>query len=152
RGTPIWSTRTVARLRSILAIMGSNREAKIGAVIVAVFLLTALLVGVATALGITVTPYGPVQTDTGPKLAPPSLSHLFGTDLLGRAVFSRIIVATPNDVSVGVGAVAFALVVGLILGSIAAVKAGLLDRHLERLTCDGLLWPAPVSDMVIVVA
>ena len=152
RGSQIWSARTVARLRSVLAIMGRNREAKIGAVIVAVFLLTAIVVGVATALGITVTPYGPVQTDTGPKLAPPSLSHLFGTDLLGRDVFSRIIVATPNDVSVGVGVVAFALVVGLIIGSIAAVKGGLLDELLMRFTDVVFALPALVIAMVIAVA
>src|SRR2546427_3618251 len=132
--------------------MGRNREAKIGAVIVAVFLLTAIVVGIATALGITVTPYGPVQTDTGPKLAPPSLSHLFGTDLLGRDVFSRIIVATPNDVSVGVGVVAFALVVGLIIGSIAALKGGLLDELLMRFTDVVFALPALVIAMVIAVA
>jgi peptide/nickel transport system permease protein len=137
-------------LRFALSIIKKNKEAKIGSTIVAVFLVTALVVGIANTLHIVVTPYDPLKS-VGPVFSAPSLVHLFGTDAVGRDVFSRVIVATPNDVAVGVFVVAFAFIVGVLLGSIAAFKGGLLDEVLMRFTDVIFSLPALVIAMVIAV-
>ena len=151
RRTDSPNSRYVVWLRSPLRLVRRSKEASIGAIIVAPFVIVAIVAGVANLLGIQITPYDPLKA-TGPQLAAPSLVHVFGTDLIGRDVFSRIIVATPNDVAVGFVVVAFALAVGLIVGSIAAFKGGLLDEILMRFTDVIFALPALVIAMVIAVA
>jgi len=141
-----------AKIGSFLTLIKKKKKATVGAVIVAAFLLTAIIVAITNALGIQVTPYGPLQQNTGPVLSPPSFSHIFGTDLVGRDVFSRIIAATPNDVSVGVSVVAAAFLLGILIGSIAAFKGGLFDELLMRFTDVIFALPALVIAMVIAVA
>ena len=68
----------------------------------------------------------------GPSLAPPSLKYLFGTDNLGRDVFSRIVSATPNDFSVSLAVIAFSLFVGALIGTYAAFNGGLWDEALDE--------------------
>ena len=121
-------------------------------VIVALFFLTAIVVEVAQLLHIAVTPYNPLRQNVGPLLAPPSWSHLFGTDQLGRDVFSRIVAATPNDVAIGISVVVFSFFVGILVGSIAAFRGGLIDELLMRFTDVIFALPALVIAMVIAVA
>jgi peptide/nickel transport system permease protein len=128
-----------------------NKEALVGTVIVSIFFVTAIVAEIANIFGIQITPYNPLQQDVGPVLAAPSISHIFGTDLLGRDVFSRIIVATPNDVAVGISVVGVALLVGIIIGSIAAFRGGLLDELLMRFTDVIFALPVLVIAMVIAV-
>ncbi len=144
-------SKNVVKLRSYLSLIRKKKESTIGAIIVAFFVITAIVVEAANLLRIRITPYDPLKP-TGPSLAAPSLAHPFGTDLIGRDVFSRVVVATPNDVAVGFAVVAFALVVGLILGSIAAFKGGILDEALMRFTDVVFALPALVIAMVIGVA
>lgn len=141
-----------AKIGSFLALIKKKKKATVGAVIVATFLLTAIIIAATNLLGIQVTPYGALQQNTGPPLSPPSFSHIFGTDLVGRDVFSRIIAATPNDVSVGISVVAVAFVLGILIGSIAAFKGGLFDELLMRFTDVIFALPALVIAMVIAVA
>jgi peptide/nickel transport system permease protein len=49
---------------------------------------------VAAILGPAIAPYSPLQTDAVNALKPPSAAHWFGTDQLGRDIFSRVLVAT----------------------------------------------------------
>lgn len=118
----------------------------------AVFLLTAIVAEISILVGIQITPYDPIQQDVGPVLAAPSLSHILGTDQVGRDVFSRIIMATPNDVAVGLAVVGVALLVGILIGSIAAFKGGLFDELLMRFTDVIFALPGLVIAMVIAVA
>jgi len=136
---------------SFLSLVRKNKEALVGAVIVGIFFVTAIVAEIANVFGIQITPYSPLQQDVGPVLAAPSISHIFGTDLLGRDVFSRIIVATPNDVAVGISVVGVALLVGVIIGSIAAFRGGLLDEFLMRFTDVIFALPVLVIAMVIAV-
>lgn len=133
-------------------LIRKSREAMAGAVIIGGFFLLAILVEVSEVLGVRITPYGPLQQNTGPVLAPPSLAHLFGTDPLGRDVFSRMVVSTPNDVAVGLAVVGVGLLVGLMIGSVAALRGGLLDEFLMRVTDVFFALPALVIAMVVAVA
>ena len=81
-------------------------------------------------------PYNPnaVNYALSPKGlgSPPSWSHPFGTDYLGRDVFSRVLVATRISMLVGVIAVAIALIIGLILGPISGYYGGWVDSVIMR--------------------
>ena len=140
-----------SRVGSFLSLIRTNKEAMVGTVIAGLFFATAIVVEVANILGIQITPYNPLQQDTGPTLAAPSISHIFGTDLLGRDVFSRIIVATPNDVAIGISVVGVAFLIGIIIGSLAAFRGGLLDELLMRFTDVIFALPVLVIAMVIAV-
>src|SRR5262247_3013273 len=62
-------------------------------------------------------PYDPLVSDTAQALQSPSWAHWFGTDHLGRDIFSRVLVATRLDMSIAVAAVCLSLVVGCIAGA-----------------------------------
>ncbi|MGI0078104.1 MAG: ABC transporter permease [Nitrososphaerales archaeon] len=141
-----------SRFRSSLRLIRKNKEATIGAIVVAVFIVTAIVVEIAELLNIQITPYQPLQLSVGPPLASPSWAHLFGTDLLGRDMFSRIIASSPNDVAVGLVVVGVAIAIGTIIGAVAAFKGGLLDELLMRFTDIIFALPALVIAMVIAVA
>jgi peptide/nickel transport system permease protein len=143
--------KAASRVNSFFSLIRTNKEAMVGTVIVSIFFATAIVAEIANIFGIRITPYDPLQQNTGPALAAPSISHIFGTDLVGRDVFSRIIVATPNDVAVGISVVAVASLVGIIIGSIAALRGGLLDELLMRFTDVIFALPALVIAMVIAV-
>lgn len=128
-----------------------SKEALVGAVIVCGLLLVAVVVAMSTFLGIQITPYDPIQQNVGPALAAPSLVHLMGTDINGRDLLSRIVVATPNDVGVGLAVVGVALALGLIIGSVAAFRGGLLDEALMRFTDVIFALPVLVIAMAIAV-
>ncbi len=134
------------------SLLRRNAAALFGSIVVGFFLVVALVVGIANLLGVRVTPYDPIQQNVGPPLSPPSSEHVFGTDLLGRDVFSRIIVATPNDVGVSLAVVLFALGAGIVVGSYAAFRGGLLDEALMRTTDVFFALPALVLAMAISVA
>ena len=72
-----------------------------------------------------------------------------GTDIQGRDLLSRLIVATPNDVAVSLAVVGVALAVGIIIGSVAAFRGGLLDEALMRFTDVIFALPALVLAMAI---
>lgn len=74
------------------------------------------------------TPYAYDHIDATSILEAPSAKHLFGTDQLGRDVFSRMIYGSRISLSVGLIAVGIATVIGLILGSTAGFYGGLVDR------------------------
>ncbi|HEU0116177.1 MAG TPA: ABC transporter permease [Thermomicrobiales bacterium] len=83
-------------------------------------------------------PYSPSQMAAGPSLAPPSASHWFGTDKLGRDTLSRALYGGRVSLSVSFAAVLLSLLVGVALGLFSGYWGGLLDSVLMRVM-DGLL-------------
>ena len=139
------------KIIGLLRLIRSNKEAIVGGIIVAVFLLIALSVATCNLLGIQITPYDPIQQNVGPIAAAPSLAHLMGTDLQGRDLFSRVMVATPNDMAVSLAVVGFALASGAIIGSVAALRGGFFDEVLMRFTDVIFALPAVVIAMAIAI-
>ena len=74
-----------------------------------------------------ITPYHWNAIDSGPRLSGPSLDYLFGTDLHGRDVFSRIIYGARYSLSVGVISVTFGIIAGGIFGISIAYIGGRVD-------------------------
>ena len=64
-------------------------------------------------------PYNPNANDLMNRLAPPSAAHWFGTDDLGRDIFSRVLAATRLSIAFPLGSVAVAILLGLPAGLIA---------------------------------
>lgn len=79
-------------------------------------------------------PFDPVAQDPPSRLLPPSLEHLFGTDQFGRDVFSRVAAGVANSATISLVAVAFATVVGTLLGLIAGFFRGVPDAAIGGVT------------------
>lgn len=97
-------------------------------------------------------PYDPLASNAARALEPPSADHLFGTDNLGRDVFSRVVVATRLDLTISVAAVALSFVVGSVLGALAGYYGGWIDAVLSRILDTIMAFPLFVLAMGIVAA
>ena len=106
----------------------------------------------AAIFGPALVPYDPLATNATNALQPPSAAHWFGTDNVGRDVFSRVVVATRLDLSISVAAVALSFVVGSILGCIAGYWGGWPDIILNRFLDTIMAFPLFVLAMGIVAA
>ena len=94
-------------------------------------LLLALLLGCAV-LGPSLVPYDPIATNTPMALQPPSAAHWFGTDQLGRDIFSRTVVATRLDLAIAFAAVALSFAIGAVVGAVIGYFGGMVDRGVSR--------------------
>ncbi len=115
------------------------------------FAMLAVFLGCAF-FGPALAPYDPLATNAARALEAPSWDHWFGTDNLGRDVFSRVIVATRLDLTISVAAVALSFVIGSILGSIAGYWGGWLDAVLNRFLDTIMAFPLFVLAMGVVAA
>lgn len=78
-------------------------------------------------------PYDPNFSDMTMSFQKPNSQHWFGTDQLGRDIFSRILDGTHISLTVGVSAVALSLTIGTLLGAIAGYRGGRTDGVIMRL-------------------
>ena len=76
-------------------------------------------------------PHDPAQLDLNARLLPPTHGHLFGTDELGRDIFSRILFGARISLIVAVSVVAISLTIGLIAGAVAGFYGGWLDAAIN---------------------
>ena len=102
-----------------------NRLALSGGAIVALLFVTATLAP-------WLAPYDPNAIDLFNILAAPNWTHFFGTDELGRDVFSRMIYGARISLVVGLVAVGIATVIGVTLGSLAGYYGGRIDMVIMR--------------------
>lgn len=86
------------------------------------------------------------------KFKPPSIEHPFGTDDMGRDIFSRVIFGTRISFTVGVIVIALALAIGLPLGLIAGSVGGVLDEAIMRITDMFLSFPPLLLALAIAAA
>ena len=121
-----------------------------GFIIISILMIVSLAVFISGLFGARITPYDPIKLFVGPDLAPPSWSHLFGTDTLGRDLFSEVISAMPTDMGVSVAVVTVAVVVGSSIGAFAAYFGGMFDEALMRVT--DVFFALPVLVLAIVIS
>ncbi|HCJ65922.1 MAG TPA: peptide ABC transporter permease [Elusimicrobia bacterium] len=88
------------------------------------------------------TPYNPLEQNLLARLSSPSKEHWFGTDDLGRDVFSRIIYGTRISLTVGFVAIGIAIIIGTIIGLISGYFAKKIDLILMRFVDIMLCFPA----------
>ncbi len=114
------------------------------AIILAVFA-TMALAGV-------LAPFDPNAVDLGQRLLPPSAAHWFGTDEVGRDLFSRILYGSRQSVSVGLFVVPVSGVIGSTLGCFSGSIGGKVDMVMMRLTDIVLSVPSLVLTMALAAA
>ena len=72
--------------------------------------------------------------DTSLKLKPPSAGHIFGTDIIGRDIFARTVYGGQISMLIGICAALVEVILGALVGSIAAYYGGWIDSLLMRFT------------------
>lgn len=77
-------------------------------------------------------PHDPVEPDLKNILASPSWSHPFGTDTLGRDVFSRVIYGSRISLLVGFVSVGIATLIGIMVGALSGYSGGIVDELIMR--------------------
>lgn len=97
-----------------------------------------------------IAPYDFVATDMLARLKPPSAEHLFGTDLHGRDIFSRMLFGARYSLAVGFATVALALVVGASVGILIGYTGGRVDEWGSRFLDVLLGFPAIVMAILVV--
>lgn len=130
------------RLRAVRALV-RRPIAVVGLLVLAVVVVAALL-------GEQLAPYPANAVDVTRALQPPSGEHLFGTDELGRDVFSRVLLAARVSAQVALVSVSIALVAGVLLGVVAGYFGGWLDTVIMRSADVLFAFPVMLLAMAIV--
>lgn len=99
-----------------------------------------------------IVPYDPLASNTAQALKPPSAANWFGTDQLGRDIFSRVIVATRLDVFIAAASVVLVFFMGGLAGIAAGYFGGWTDRIVGRIADTIMAFPLFVLAMGIVAA
>jgi peptide/nickel transport system permease protein len=100
----------------------------------------------------TLAPYSPIAQHVLDRLQPPSLSHPFGTDPLGRDVFSRVLYGGRASVPAAFVVVAIGASIGTLIGAIAGYGGRLIDEVVMRITDMVLAFPVLVLAMAVAAA
>lgn len=111
------------RSRACPARSGFGPRARVGGIIVAAFILAA-------SLAPWLAPYPPDALEFRSILAPPGSVHLFGTDDLGRDVFSRVLFGARASFAIGIASISIAFLAGTAAGVAAGYFGGWLDEAL----------------------
>jgi len=113
-----------------------NRMATLGS-------LTLVTICVIAIFSPAIAPYSPIRQDLPASLSPPSAHHWFGTDSLGRDLFSRVIFGARVSLSIALSSTLVALLGGVPVGLVAGWAGGRTDNVLMR-AMDGLLCFPPI--------
>lgn len=123
----------------------SNPLAMIGLFIILLFVFIAIFAP-------WLAPYNPSTQDLGNRLAAPSAQHWFGTDELGRDIFSRILYGGRVTLGMVIAVVILVAPLGLIIGCVAGFFGGVVDTVLMRVTDVFLAFPRLILALAFVAA
>jgi len=121
-----------SQLKEMWETLRQNRAAVAGLIIIGILAFLALSIWISQLMGRQILPFDPNYSDMSKSFLPPNAEHWFGTDQLGRDIFSRVLDGTKISLFVGLAAVAISLSAGVILGSLAGYFGGKLDTVIMR--------------------
>jgi peptide/nickel transport system permease protein len=121
-----------SQLKVMWETLRQNKAAVAGLIIIGCLAAIALTVWISELMGKQILPFDPNYSDMSKSFMPPNAQHWFGTDQLGRDIFSRILDGTKISLFVGVAAVSISLTIGVILGAIAGYRGGRTDTIIMR--------------------
>lgn len=98
-----------------------------------------------------IAPYSYQKSDFLLTYGPPSKSHWFGTDSLGRDMLSRVLWGLQSACIVGFGAEVVELTIGVLLGAIAGYRGGYIDNVLMRIVDIFYAFPSLLFSIILVV-
>ena len=116
--------------------------AMIGSILILFFLLVAVFAPL-------LAPYDAFSQNLYNKLQPPSWQHLFGTDQLGRDVFSRVVYGARIEVWIIFLVSTISIAIGLLMGIVAGYVGRFVDETLMRITDMFMAFPRLVLAMAI---
>lgn len=139
------TTRSSSLWRDTLRRLMERRLAVFGLVVVTLLVVAGLL-------GPILAPFNPNAIDMSLRFAPPSWDHPFGTDNLGRDIFSRVLYGAQVSLKVGLIAVGLALSVGTLLGVLSGYLSRIFDEIIMRIMDVMLSFPAILLAILLIAA
>lgn len=133
---------TARRLREFWSVYRRNTFGIIGLIILSIFLGIAFMADY-------IAPYGEWELGVAPPFSPPSRNHIFGTDELGRDIYSLFLYGTRVSLIIGVSAAFLSGIIGGIIGLISGYVGGWVDDVLMRITEAFLAIPAIVLMIIL---
>lgn len=125
----------LAGVRRLLGELYARPTSAIGTTLVALFVLLAVI-------GPWLAPYGPTEQILSDRSQPPGAAHWFGTDRLGRDVFSRVVTGARDIFLLAGGGTAVAVAIGTVAGLVTATLGGWWEEITFRLFDTLLAMPA----------
>ncbi len=132
----------IGPLQKVKSMCRRNPLAAVSACVILAVIILAVLAPV-------IAPYGEAQQDLMNRLKGPSAAHLFGTDELGRDVFSRILYGSRVSLIIGIFPPLISLVIGIILGLTAGYFGGWIDYLIMRIADVMLSFPSLLLSMAL---
>jgi peptide/nickel transport system permease protein len=129
--------------RSIISFAGSDRRFVVGGMILALYILVALM-------GPGISPYDLNAPELDIRMQAPSWAHWLGTDRIGRDVLTRIIAGSRVSLEVAAGAVIMALILGVPLGALGSYAGGTADSLVQRIMEGIMAFPSLVLALALV--
>ncbi len=120
-----------------------NRTAVLGMGIIAVFIILAVLAPL-------IATHDPIRTDLSRALESPSREHFFGTDELGRDLFSRMLYGARISLNIGLISVGIGLLFGIPLGAVSGYYGQKLDLFIQRIIDIMIAFPGILLAIVVV--
>ncbi len=121
----------------------ADPKALLGGAVLAVILVFAVF-------GPLIAPYGENELNPTESLQDPSFSHPFGTDRLGRDIFSRVVYGARTSVLIGVTAAGLAVLFGVPLGILAGYAGGIVDDAIMRFVDAWIAFPNLILILAII--
>lgn len=132
-------------VRRLLVLARKKPLGVVSAALISVIVLTAVFAPL-------IAPYDPTETHPRDRLLGPSATYWFGTDDLGRDVFSRIVYGARTSLWAGVAATAFGTLLGAMIGMLSGYAGGRVDMLIQRAMDSLQALPLIVLLLVVVVA
>jgi len=135
---------STAMIISSLRLLTERKSGLFGLVVLTIFVLGAIFANF-------IAPYPPNQIAVNVALQGPSLQHIFGTDYLGRDIFSRVVFGARISLYVGAASVTIGALIGTPIGLVSGYYRGKLDFILMRIIDMLLVFPALILAILIVI-
>jgi peptide/nickel transport system permease protein len=120
-----------------------NKLAMVGLVVVAILILLAIFEPL-------IVPYDPYDQNLINTLQPPSAEHWFGTDVLGRDLYSGMLYGLQLALIVGLATMIGSMTIGVVLGAISGYRGGFWDAMVMRVTDLFLAFPYLIGAILVV--
>lgn len=132
-GTSLWKDAWRRLVRNRLAVFG---------------MVTLALMTIVSLVTPWIAPYAYDAQDLELGASPPTSAHWFGTDQLGRDLFTRVLYGGRISLMVGIAATSVSLLIGVLYGAVSGFRGGRLDAFLMRIV--DILYALPYTVLVII--
>ncbi len=122
-------------MRQALFFIRRNPALCLSGIAIALLIITALCAPL-------IAPFDPLDINLSIVKQSPGQDHLFGTDTLGRDIFSRVVFGARTSLAIGVGATMLSLLIGLLAGMLGGYIGGAIDTCIIMITDLFLAFPS----------